>query len=304
MTKYNLAIIKLFTAAVIWGLSFPLIRLTLDSFTTSQLLFWRFLIAFVISELLMFTFNRKVFNESKSDIKIAKYTGITLGFSLLFQIHGLNFTTATNSAFITTTYIVMIPFFAYLFFKQKIRFTDLALAAFALCGMILLLDVFKDSAFSMSNLNFGDLLTLASAATAAIQIMLIGVFAKTCVSAFRFNTYQIFWSWLAILPYTFYEYKTKNVGLIPDHVSTPSLVGLILLIIFVSIIAFYLQVSSQKYLKTTTASMLCLLEAPFSFVFAAILLSEKINWSQGLGALIIITSAFLSVYLEDQKKTV
>jgi len=39
MTVYRLAVLKLFTAAVIWGLSFTLVRWSLESFTTSQLLF-------------------------------------------------------------------------------------------------------------------------------------------------------------------------------------------------------------------------------------------------------------------------
>lgn len=301
MSLKNLALIKLFSAAVIWGLSFSLIRMTLDSFTTAQLIFWRFLLSYIIAEVLLFIFNPKVFKASKPDIKTAFWTGSTLGVSLLFQIHGLNFTTATNSAFITATYVVMIPFFAYLFFKQKVKFIDVFLALIALIGMVLLLDIFSSSSFSFDSLNYGDLLTLASAATAAIQIMLIGVFAKTCISPFRFNTYQIFWSLIATAPYMFYEWKTKGTTIMPSIISTQAWIGIISLILFVSILAFYLQVSAQKHLNTATASMLCLLEAPFSFIFATYLLSEKVNWLQGLGAVIIITCAFLSVYFDKPR---
>jgi drug/metabolite transporter (DMT)-like permease len=301
MSVKNFALIKLLIAAIIWGLSFSLIRMTLDSFSTAQLLFWRFLFAFIIAEVLLFVFNPKMFKESKSDIKTAFWTGSTLGISLLFQIHGLNFTTATNSAFITATYVVMIPFFAYLFFKQKVKIIDIALAFVALIGMVLLLDILSGSSFSIANMNYGDLLTLASAATAALQIMLIGVFAKTCVSPFRFNTYQIFWSLVATAPYMIYEWKTKGTTIMPVHITTQAWVGIISLILFVSILAFYLQVSAQKHLNTATASMLCLLEAPFSFIFATFLLSESVNWLQGLGAVIIITSAFLSVYFDKPK---
>ena len=49
--------------------------------------------------------------------------------------------------------------------------------------------------------------------------------------------------------------------------------------------------------------MLCLLEAPFSFIFATILLQENISAEQAFGAFIIILSAFLSVYLEQRKVT-
>ncbi len=303
MTVYRIAVLKLVTAGIIWGLSFTLVRWSLESFTTTQLLFWRFLMAFVIGEILFFVFNRQDFKKSNSDIKIARNTGLFLGLSLLFQIHGLNFTTATNSAFITATYVVMIPFVAYILFKQKIQKYDVSLAIMALSGMILLLNVFKDSTFSLGNFNYGDALTVVSAVTAAIQIILIGIYAKTCVSSFRFNNYQTFWAFIACSPFILYETQTKNIGLWPEHVTSLALWGMILLVLSVSILAFYLQVSAQKNLPTATASMLCLLEAPFSFIFATMLLKETITPIQGLGAFVIITSAFLSVYFEQKKST-
>ena len=301
MTVYRFAVLKLLTAAIIWGLSFTLIRWTLESFTTSQILFWRFLFAFFIGEILFFVFNRKDYKNSHSDIKIALNTGLVLGISLLFQIHGLNFTTATNSAFITATYVVMIPFVSYFLFKQKIQKYDVLLGILALCGMMLLLNVFYDSSFSLAQFNFGDVLTFGSAVTAAIQITLIGVFAKRCVSPFRFNNYQTFWALIACSPFIFYEIHSKKLSLWPEHVTSLALVGMVLLILSVSIVAFYLQISAQRNLPTSTASMLCLLEAPFSFVFATLLLNESISPLQSFGAFVIVMSAFLSVFMEQRK---
>jgi drug/metabolite transporter (DMT)-like permease len=299
MTIYRIAVLKLFIAAVIWGLSFTLVRWGLESFTTSQLLFWRFLIAYILGEIFFFVFNRKDFKKSNTDIRIARNTGIFLGLSLLFQIHGLNFTTATNSAFITATYVVMIPFVAYILFKQKIQKHDVGLGIMALAGMVLLLNVFN----SATAFNYGDALTVVSAITAAVQIILIGIYAKQCVSSFRFNTYQTFWAMIACAPFVIYETQTKNIGLWPSHVTTMALWGIILLVLTVSILAFYLQISAQRSLPTATASMLCLLEAPFSFIFATILLKESITMIQGFGAFVIILSAFLSVYFEQKKTT-
>ena len=301
MTVYRLAVLKLFMAAIIWGLSFTLIRWTLESFTTSQVLFWRFLFAFIIGETLFFAFNRKNFQKSHSDIKIARNTGLFLGISLLLQIHGLNFTTATNSAFITATYVVMIPFVSYFLFKQKIKKYDVLLGILALCGMILLLNIFYNSSFSLAQFNFGDILTFGSAITAAIQITLIGVFSKRCVSPFRFNNYQTFWALIACSPFILYEILSKKLSLWPENVTPIALLGLVLLILSVSIVAFYLQISAQRELPTATASMLCLLEAPFSFIFATLLLSESISLIQSFGAFVIIFSAFLSVLLDQRK---
>ena len=63
-------------------------------------------------------------------------------------------------------------------------------------------------------------------------------------------------------------------------------------------LAFFLQVSSQKVLSTTTASMLCLLEAPFSFLFATLILGETLIGLQILGAFLILLSSALSIYVD------
>ncbi len=296
MSIYSLAVSKIILAAIIWGLSFTLVRWSLESFSTAQLLIWRLLFAYLIGEALLFIFNRKIFYASHSDIKSAKYVGIALGLSLLFQIHGLNYTTATKSAFITTTYVVMIPFFAYILLKHSLQVRDLFLALLAAVGMLFLLDLLGSSGFSIKDLNYGDMLTVFCAATAAIQIMLIGVHAKNSVSAFRFNNFQNLWSFLTIIPFLFYEMNYKQTSLWPAEVTQKALLGLLALTLLVSVLAFYLQVSGQRTVSITTAGMLCLLEAPFSFFFATLLLSETISLSQAAGAGLILLSAFLSTY--------
>lgn len=228
--------------------------------------------------------------------------GIFLGITILLQNHGLNYTTATNSAFITTIYVVLIPFIAYFLYKQKILIADVILALTALFGMILLLNIFGGHSLNFTHFNWGDLLTFICAITSAIHIILIGVYAKKCKSPFRFNTFQTFWSLIVTLPFFVYESSYQGINLWPDKVSLVSINSVIGLAVFVSLIAFYLQVTAQKVLPTTTASMLCLLEAPFSFIFASVLLGERLNLLQAIGALIILLSAVLSVYIEKRRE--
>lgn len=298
MKKYQLAVFQMLFAAIIWGLSFTMVRWGLQDFSTSQLLFWRFVAAVVISEIIFILFNRRTFKESNSDIKLSFKSGLALGATLLFQIHGLNYTTATKSAFITTTYVILLPFVSLLFFKHKIKAFELFFAGLALAGMALLIDIQNLN----STINTGDLITIFSAIAAAFHIIFIGKAANKCKSAFRFNTYQTLWSLVVIIPFFAYEAATKSITLWPTQVSAYSLTGLAALIFFVSIIAFFLQITSQKVLSTTTASMMCLLEAPFSFFFAAVLLNERLNVTQAVGALIILLSAMLSVYYESKQQ--
>lgn len=292
LDKYTMAVLELTLAGIIWGGSFTLVRWALVDFSASTLLFWRLGFAFVVGEAIHYFSNRKLFLESFSDSKLSMPAGIFLGLSLIFQTYGLNFTTATNSGFITSLYVVLIPILGALFFKQSIKPYHVLLSLLAFTGMGFLLN--------LTNLEIrrGELLTLVAAFTAAIQIIMVGRKAMHAKSAFRFNTYQTFWSLMAIIPFLVVEVRMKDLRLWPEHVHLQSVLALLGLAIFVSLFAFYLQIRAQRILSTTTSSMLCLLEGPFAFFFAAIFLSETLNMYQFFGAFIILLSCFLSIVID------
>jgi drug/metabolite transporter (DMT)-like permease len=285
-------VLQLAIAGIIWGLSFTCVKWALTDFNTSQLLFWRFLAAFVLGEGVLFLFFRERWSSSHTDIMRAFKPGLFLGLSLVFQIHGLNFTTATNSGFITSLYVVIIPFVSVIGFGQRLQRIHFFLAALAFFGMGLLVDL------QLLGMNKGDWLTLGAAITAAFQIIYIGQTAPQAINAFRYNNYQTFWCFLALIPFLIFELPNLPQDLVPKSPSLLALTGLALLVVFVSILAFYLQVRAQKVLSTTTASMLCLLEGPFSFLFAALILGERLQALQALGAFFILLSSALSIYID------
>lgn len=299
---YNLALLYLIIAAIIWGLSFTIVRWTLESFSTTQLLFWRFLLAFVLGEFLFLVFKPKEFKSSFSDAKLSIIPGIALGISLIAQTYGLIYTTATNSGFITSLYIVILPFIAYFYFKHKVRLHHILLGLLAFVGMGLMLNM-DWARISVSSFNKGDLITTIAAFTAAVQILFISTVSARIKNSFRYNTYQSFWTLVSVIPFLFFEMYYSKIGLLPENPSSKSVLSLISLAIVVSLVAFSLQVLAQKKLSATTASMLCLLEGPFAFIFAAVYLNEKLNSLQALGAGIILLCSFLTIFFDRPKNT-
>lgn len=295
MTKYNRAVLELTLAGIIWGGSFTLVRWALEDFSATTLIFWRFIIAFIVGEALHYTFARNLFRQSWGDVRLAMMAGFFLGLSLFFQTYGLNYTTATNSGFITSLYVVLIPVIGAIFFGFKIKphHLILSLLAFSGMGFLLNLDSFR--------LQLGETLTLGAAVTAAFQIIFIGKVANSAKSAFRFNTYQTFWSWITILPFLVFEVRAKDLPLWPAQPHWYSVASMVALALVVSIFAFYLQVRAQKVLSTTTSSMLCLLEGPFAFIFAAVFLAERLSSVQFFGAFLILLSCAFSVFIDRPK---
>lgn len=294
-SAYLKSVTELLIASIFWGSSFTLARWALTDLSTSALMFWRFILAFFLAEVLFFIFNKKAFFKSNKDILLARNAGIFMGLSLVLQTHGLQFTSATNSSFITSLYVVIIPFISLFFYKQKIEKHHFIFAITAFLGMGFLLNIHQTGSF---NLNQGDLLTLGCAVTSTFHIIYVGQSSSKIVSSFRFNTYQIFWAFIAIIPFFIYEIFFKKVHFVPAIFHYKTWLSVLGLSIFVSLLAFYLQVRAQKILNNTTTSLLCLLEAPNAFLFANIFLNENINLIQGIGILLILISSIFSVYMD------
>lgn len=297
--SYHTAVILLVIASVFWGLSFTFTRWALNDFTTSNLLFWRFAIAFIVSEIILFIFARKQYQASHSDLKFSFLAGLALALSLVTQTYGLNYTTATKSSFITSLYVVLLPFVSWFFFKKKIHWHHFVLGITAFMGMALLLNILDIKVFQLGR---GEFFTFLCAVASTFHIIFVGLAAPRTKNAFRFNTFQFFWAGLLISPYFLYELLvTKTTTWWPSQTHHLSLLGLAGLIILVSMIAFYLQIISQKILNPATSSMLCLLEAPNAFLAAYLFLGETLIPIQVLGVLAILASSAFSVFVDRPK---
>lgn len=296
---YHRAVLELFIAGMLWGISFTFVKWALVDFSPTTLVFWRFAFAIVLAEVMFFVFDREGFKKSHRDYKIGLLAGVGLGSSLIFQTIGLQTTTATNSSFITSLYVVLIPFANYFFLKSKVHWYHFALSFVAFLGMGLLLDLPNNGL----RLQSGDLFTILVAVTSTFHIIAVGIGSKKMQSGFRFNTSQTFWAWIFLIPFLAYDMSAKNIPLFPPITNSISVVSVIGLAILVTLGAFYLQVRAQRVLSTTTASMLCLLEAPYSFLFASALLNEKLTPIQLAGAILILGISALTIYVERPKNT-
>jgi drug/metabolite transporter (DMT)-like permease len=294
---YHRAVLELFFAGMLWGISFTFVKWALVDFSPTTLVFWRFAFAIILGEVVYFIFDREGFKKSHSDYKIGIFAGLGLGLSLIFQTIGLQTTTATNSSFITSLYVVLIPFANFFFLKTKVHWYHFALSLVAFLGMGLLLDL-PNNGLSLES---GDIFTIMVAVTSTFHIIAVGIGSKKMQSGFRFNTSQTFWALVFLLPFLGYDMTTKNIPFFPVISSYASVLSIIGLSIFVTLGAFYLQVRAQKVLSNTTASMLCLLEAPYSFLFASVLLSEKLTPIQLVGAMVILSISALTIYIERPK---
>lgn len=278
-------VILLFIISLLWGSTFVYSKVLLESFSISFIVAWRFTVAFALFAII---FWKKV-KFTKRLVRNGSVIGIINGLALVVQLLGLQHTTASNSAFLTTTYILFVPFIEYFVWKTKVTRGILLGIIMSVMGVYLL--SFKDlSSFSM---NTGDVITIGCGLLYAFQIFFISHYTKVE------NTYglvfmQFLISSLVGLIYLGYEMLFAGYTLPLECFSDTTIVtNLLVLSVVATFIPFSLQFYVQKYVSPTTAGVAYLMEPVFALILAVIFLSETITGQSGFGIAMIFAGVLI-----------
>ena len=298
LSPQSRAVIELIFAGSLWGFGFVTTIWALERYSSSQVVFYRFVFAWLAGFAIDHLLNGKSFSQVRFDYKRALIPGLLLCAFMFLQTYGMKTTTATKSSFITTLYVLFVPLMNFGLFKQKIHWADFPLAAFALIGMYFLLGA------DLSSATLGDWVTLGAAFVGALHIIFVGLAARASQDTFTLNNAQSFWvmmasGFLLFLPET---PAPSTVGFEWTLSALKPEIGILYLALGSSLVAFTIQVRAQKILSDQTATQLFLLEAPFSFAFASLLLGDRMTFTQLIGACVILMSTFLSTRMEVLKK--
>ncbi len=288
------AIAELVVAASFWGFGFIATVWALEVLSAFQLTLLRFLIAGGVGAVYIAAIRAR--GAWRDNLRLAFWPAALLTGTLIFQTWGLHYTTVSKSGFITTLYVVFVPILESVLARRSLPWLlwVCVLTAFVGTGLIV-------GGTSVSDLNFGDLLTLICAVFAAFQIYILGVISPRVRQPFIFNIVQSGWSAFLCLPVIFLDPihgKLLSVGQWPPL----AIAGVLILAFGSTIFAFYLQVRAQAKLSTTVSSILFLLESPFALVFAMLILGEKLGLTESIGAGLIFLSAVGASVLEGRRK--
>jgi drug/metabolite transporter (DMT)-like permease len=256
----------------------------------SAVIFYRFAISFAASILILIS-QKKSKALLLNEMGLALIPGVFLWLTLFLQTWGLRYTTATNSTFITTLYVVLVPILHSMTGEARLSWLHWVCVVLALIGTGFIVQVQNLTAF-----NGGDLLTFLCAIFAAIHILVIGQRALRTKDDFAFNAFQSFWmATFSLLLFPF----SSHWNLIA--LDGKGWIGLLCLGFGSSLLAFYFQIRAQKVLSPSVSSLLFLLESPISCVFAFFLLHESLNAWQWFGAILILAACVIVSYTQAQK---
>lgn len=164
--------ILLLLVTVAWGSSFIILKDALTNLGNGNFTFFvlacRFIIAGVV---LSCIFWKKIKTISKATLFKGFILGVILFFAYGIQTVGLRYTTPSKNAFLTTIYVVLVPFFSWLFLKKKPVLRNYVAAILSFVGIAFVALVGRDEHGSVELL--GDFLTVLSGIFYALQIIYI-----------------------------------------------------------------------------------------------------------------------------------
>lgn len=284
MTKNKLlefrADFLLLTVAIAWGVTFLMVQDAIKTVPVYAFLFYRFLLATILMGIIAIKF-------FKTTNKETILSGVLLGFFLFggfaTQTFGLAHTKSSIIAFLTGLNVIIVPFIAYVIFKQHVRRMVFIGSILAVAGLYLL---------TMSgelSLGFGEVLGLICAAFFALQIAYTDIFSKKVnvymLVFFQFVTVTI----LSLVFSLFMDDVTFNVGL--DYTF---LKALIITAIFATVYAFLIQTYMQQFTTPTKTAIIFTMEPVSAGFFGYFVGNELLTITQVSGAILIIFAVLLA----------
>ncbi len=289
----------LFVTAMIWGFAFVAQRVGMESLGPFTFNGVRYLIG-ALSLVPLFLFRRAKAGARPPSASPAVgsssfarnfgpplLAGGAMFFGSTLQQVGIVSTTASNAAFITSLYVVLVPFLAALFGK-KVLGIDWAASLVAVAGLWL---ITMQHGLTIAT---GDAFVLACAFFWALHIIVISRYAST------YDPIA-----LAIGQFTISGVLSLAIALPFERISLEGLHGALIPLLYGGLgssgIAFTLQIFGQRKTKASHASIIMSLEGLFGAIGGILLLGEPATARILAGGSLMILATMLPQILDGAK---
>lgn len=274
-----LAACGLLLTALIWGFAFVVVKNSLDLIPPIYMLAFRFTIASAALALILFRRLRRI---TRRDLQSGAILGVFLFAAYALQTIGCQYTTAGKNAFLTTIYVILVPFLHWLINRRRPDRYVIGGALLAMVGIGLL------SLQGEGGIALGDLLTLLCGIFFAVHIVYIDRYTlaqdPAILTVLQLATAAV----LSFLLAPLIDGPFPAQALHPEAVT-----GMLYLGLLSTMLGFLLQNVGQKYTTPSTASLLLSFESVFGVLFSTLFLHEAMTARMLLGCLLTFIAVLL-----------
>lgn len=251
--------LALLLTTVIWAATFPATKLALEQVLPFPFLFLRFLLG-TLAVGIVFVCLRQPLRYDAPTLRMAAIASAFLFVGYVTQTVGLRYTTASNSAFITALYVVLVPLFLKRFDARL--WTALALAV---AGLWLLIRPSAD-------MKVGDLYTLAAAVAFALHIIVVETYARRSDFASVSAWQLVMVTGVLVAPAVAEGYRPGAIEFTPVLVWALVITG-----VGATALAFFVQVWAQRYVPAQRVALIFALEPALAAWLSWLVLGEQLD---------------------------
>jgi drug/metabolite transporter (DMT)-like permease len=274
----TLADLALVTVTIFWGSTFILSKMVLEEIPLVVYLIIRLNLAAFMLSLYALRYRREF---SKQTLYHGIIMGTFLFLSYLFQMWGIQYTSASNAGFITGLNVVFVPLFSIFFFGDHARTSSIIGVVFATIGLYFL------SGGNYSDLSKGDWLVFVCALTVAFHVIYTGKFAPKN-NIYLLTAVQLMVT--GLLSLTLLPFENDNFPALDINV----LLLLFYLALFGTVYTFLMQTAMQRFTTATRTALVFSLEPVFATLFAFLIAGEILTSYGWIGGIFIICGMLIA----------
>lgn len=274
--------------AFLWGFAFVVVKTSLDIIPPVYMMAFRFTLAFLV---LCIIFLKRLGNITKTTLLRGFIIGLFLFLGYLTQTVGCKYTTAGKNAFLTTVYVILVPFLHFFINKKPVNKYHIVSAILAITGIGFL------SLQGDRGVNVGDLLTLAAGLMFTFQIVFIDRYTEE-EDPVLLTILQI--GVTALLSWMLAPLVEGAPGAIV--ISSPLIISIAYLGLGSTMLAFLLQNVCQKYTHPAVASVALSMESLFGVLCSALLIGEYMTGRMKMGCVLMFAAILLSQTIGGSEK--
>jgi len=283
MNRTRKAVFLTVLSGVLWGSSFPAIKIGLRYIDPYMFVFLRFFSAAIIMFMILL-FTRKL------DIKFANKRiwglGILNGVSYLLQYVGMAFTAASKSSLLVNLTAVWVAIISWFLLKERFGKKKLLGIILSIIGVFLI----------TTNLNFselakgmflGDILVLSSGVGWSFFIIYNKKYIDDAENSFQFMAWVLFITVIPLIPFI---PLSSNVSL---NLPIEAWFAIAYTAIFCWIVPYSLWLKGLKHISSVTSTVVLLTEVVVAIVISYFMLDEVFTLISSAGALLILLAIVL-----------
>ncbi len=279
MSKRTLGLLAFSMTSILWGTTFVVLKNVSQEFSPSFLLSIRYAFALIAIFPIAYPTLKKL---DKKTWLYGFLMGFTMWASNITQTAGIYLgTTPGKSAFITTSYCIIVPFLYWAFTRIKPEKTKVIASILCLIGVGII------SLSGDLSIKTGDFLTLVTGVALGTNMVLVAIFCHRKDGNLLIFL-QVFFVWLLSV------ITCVATNAYPESISISSVLGTAYLGVFATTGAFIFQVYGFKHSNATSGAIILATHAPIAVLLSIIFYGEVLNAKTIIGFIVIFIAVILS----------